>query len=328
MNFVSIGVYRKIAKKAISEGVSSDSFKHHNIPLSGPAPSPFVPVEPVFDIYEIAHEQLPIGFPLRMGQHMEADDYGTLGLALKTALKARDIFERTKRFLILITDRGSVDMIDEDGISTYLLDRHIHRFGQACSNEASLSVCIKILRQVTGIEIVPIDVSFRHKAPGNVQVYQDFFKCEVLFEQKTNAIRYRTKDLNVPTIKADRSIHEFLVSRMEEEKEGIEIQSNSIASDVESIIKDALPSGIPGIVQVSEHIGMSNRTLTRRLSESGITFRELIKRTQERIANELLLNSQMSVAEIAFQTGFSEQSAFNRAFKRWTGKSPLDFRNS
>ena len=328
MNFVATNVYRKIANKAISEGVSPGLFKHHGIPLSGPAPDPFVPLEPVFEIYEIAHQQLPTGFPLRLGQHMEAEDYGTLGLALKTAWKARDIFERTKRFLVLITDIGSVDMIDKDGVFTYLLNRDIHRFGLACSNEASLSVCVKILRQVTGREIIPINVSFRHKAPGDMAIYEQFFKCEVLFEQEVNAIRYHTKDLDVPTIKADRSIHEFLVKRMEEEKEGVEIRSNDIASDVESIIKDALPSGIPGIVQVSEHMGMSNRTLTRRLGESGVTFRDLIKKTQERIANELLLNTQMSVAEIAFQTGFSEQSAFNRAFKRWSGQSPLVFRNS
>lgn len=72
---------------------------------------------------------------------------------------------------------------------------------------------------------------------------------------------------------------------------------------------------------------MSSRTLNRRLAENGITFRELVKQTQEKIAIELLKNTSNTISEIAFQTGFSEQSAFSRAFKRWTGKSPLEYRN-
>ena len=128
------------------------------------------------------------------------------------------------------------------------------------------------------------------------------------------------------TAKADVSINNFLLERVDEETRGIEVSSNRIVDDVEELIKDALPSGIPGIIQIAEHIGMSNRTLTRRLSESGVTFRDLIKKTQESTSKDLLKNSKRSVAEIAFQTGFSEQSAFNRAFKRWTGQSPVEFR--
>jgi AraC-like DNA-binding protein len=74
-------------------------------------------------------------------------------------------------------------------------------------------------------------------------------------------------------------------------------------------------------------MGMSNRTLARRLADNGVSFRDLIKKTQERIATNLLRNSSRSIAEIAFETGFSEQSAFNRAFKRWTDQTPVDFRN-
>jgi AraC-like DNA-binding protein len=96
--------------------------------------------------------------------------------------------------------------------------------------------------------------------------------------------------------------------------------------DVENLIKDALPSGIPGIDQIGQLMGMSKRTLTRRLSENGLTYRDLIKKTQEEVSKDLLKNSDESIAEIAFETGFSEQSAFSRAFKNWTGFSPADFR--
>jgi AraC-like DNA-binding protein len=95
---------------------------------------------------------------------------------------------------------------------------------------------------------------------------------------------------------------------------------------VQLLIREALPSGIPSVLQIGRHMGMSGRTLKRRLAENGLTFRSLIQRTQEDIARSLLRNSDCSIGEIAFQAGYSEQSAFNRAFKRWTGQPPLEFR--
>ena len=117
-----------------------------------------------------------------------------------------------------------------------------------------------------------------------------------------------------------------MIERVEEETKGLKIAGSKLAYDVEALIKDALPSGIPSIHQIAAHVGMSNRTLTRRLSETGVSYRDLIQKTQEAISKDLLKNSSRTIAEIAFETGFSEQSAFNRAFKRWTGKAPAEFR--
>jgi len=150
----------------------------------------------------------------------------------------------------------------------------------------------------------------------------------VIFNQPHNFIAYRTPDLEMRTAKADASINAFLVARVEEKTAGLEISPDKIALEVEMLIKNALPSGIPSIVQVGAHMGMSKSTLTRRLSENGLSFRDLIKKTQEEVAKDLLENTARSISEIAFQTGFSDQSAFNRAFKRWTSQAPLEFRRN
>jgi AraC-like DNA-binding protein len=179
---------------------------------------------------------------------------------------------------------------------------------------------------MTETDISPVGISFIHAPPRDMKSFHHAFQCPILFNQSQNFISYKTSDLETRTAKADASINKFLVERVEEETKGINISPSKIASDVEKLIKDTLPSGIPSIDHVSEHVGMSSRTLTRRLSESRTTFRDLVKKTQEEISKNLLLNSSRSVGEIAFQTGFSEQSAFNRAFKRWTGQSPVQFR--
>jgi AraC-like DNA-binding protein len=181
---------------------------------------------------------------------------------------------------------------------------------------------------MTETSISPVKVSFKHDPPGDLQHHEQAFQCPVHFNDDSYSIVYATKDLEMRTAKADASINQFLVERVKEETQGIEISPQRISDEVEELIKNALPSGIPGVQQISEHMGMSKRTLTRRLAEHQVSFRDLIQKTQERQARQLLKNPARSIADIAFETGFSEQSAFNRAFKRWTGQSPLEFRKS
>ena len=77
---------------------------------------------------------------------------------------------------------------------------------------------------------------------------------------------------------------------------------------------------------VARAVGMSERTLYRRLAEDGLTYQSVLEKTQRSLAENLLSKSAFSIAEVAFLTGFSEQSSFTRAFKRWVGLSPGAFR--
>ena len=93
------------------------------------------------------------------------------------------------------------------------------------------------------------------------------------------------------------------------------------------VIARALSEGLPKMGDVARRLGVSARSLHRRLADEGLTFRTLTEDTRREIAEGLLREEQYSIAEIAYLTGFSEQSAFNRAFKRWTGETPARFRN-
>jgi AraC-like DNA-binding protein len=258
---------------------------------------------------------------------MKMDDYGVLGLSWKTCSEAGEIFERCERYFHLLSNTYVFKVKKEGEISKVYLFRDAYRRGVALSNEATFSASVVVLQAITETDIAPIGVSFKHRASTDLKSYRAAFKCPILFDQADNFITYRTSDLETRTAKADASINRFLVERVEEETKGIKISSNKIAADVENLIMDALPSGIPSLDKIGRHMGMSSRTLTRRLSESGLSYRDLVKQTQEKISKDLLRHSPRSVSEIAFQTGFSEQSAFSRAFKRWTGQSPLEYRN-
>ncbi|MEL6559614.1 MAG: AraC family transcriptional regulator ligand-binding domain-containing protein, partial [Bacteroidota bacterium] len=267
-------------------------------------------------------------FSVRVGQQMKIEDYGVLGLAWKTCSWVGEIFDRSERYFKLLSDTYVFRVEKGKDISKVYLHRDAHRRGLELSNEATFSATVVVLQALSNKDILPREVAFKHGPPADLDSYQQAFRCPVKFNQPFNIITYYTKELNLPTVTADASINQFLVERVKEATDGIEIYANKIVADIENLIVDSLPSGIPAITQIAEIMGMSNRTLTRRLAEHEITYRDLVRKKQEEIAKFLLRKPEKGIAEVAFETGFSEQSAFNRAFKRWTGKTPADFRKS
>ena len=325
MPFVSSSIYHKAVILALGEGLNQTllaSLQHEKEVLTK---AKYLPIQCLFEVYELADQYLQPGFGIRQGRQMSSDDYGTLGLAWKTCWRARDILMRTERFMILVTDHGSARLEEKNGLTKIILDREASRRGLEIANETTFVMLTNIIREVTGKEIFPQQVSFEHPS-SDMLLYSHYFQCPVQFDGKENALQFDTADLEIPTVKADKHIQQYLVERMDEEKRGISLRADTLLTDIRHLIKESLPSGIPSIIQVAEHQGVSARTLKRRLSEKGKTFRELVQHVQQEEALALLKTSRQSISEIAFMTGFSEQSAFNRAFRRWTGESPSDYR--
>jgi AraC-like DNA-binding protein len=187
---------------------------------------------------------------------------------------------------------------------------------------------LTVIHKITGLKIRPVEVSFAHVGPEYIEPYEDFFSCKVQFGRNFNRLVFRSEDLDAKSLKADKSINRFMMERLKEEADGVEVSADKLLNDTRNLIKDALPSGIPTASEIGKHLGMSTRTLSRRLSEKGYSYQALVQNTKHKISTELLTQSSETVSEIAFQTGFSEQSAFNRAFRRWEGQSPLEYRKS
>jgi AraC-like DNA-binding protein len=328
MNYISVNLYRKVIDHALKEGMTRDNFKDLPILMASIKDIQVVPADHFFELHEIIDQTLGPGFSVSVGQQMKMDDYGVLGLSWRTCSWAGEIFDRSERYFKLLSNTYVFKVEAINAISKIYLFRDGYRRGVELSNEATFSATVVVLKAMTETDIAPIEVSFKHRPPKSLERYHEAFQCPILFDQDSNYISYKTVDLSTRTAKADIRINKFLVERVEEQTKGIKVSPYKISTDVKNLIRDALPSGIPSITQIGEHIGMSNRTLTRRLSEIGLTFRELLSKTQKEISLDLLKNTSGSVGEIAFQTGFSEQSAFNRAFKRWTGQSPVEYRKN
>nr|WKN34118.1 AraC family transcriptional regulator ligand-binding domain-containing protein [Tunicatimonas sp. TK19036] len=327
MSFVSSSIYQKATRLTMQEGLSPALLDHHRGRKEIIAGDKYIPMELLLEVYELADQHMEAGFGVRQGQQLTADDYGTLGLSWKTCWRAKDVLDRVERYMVLVTDHGQARIEERQGITSIYLMREARRKGLETANEATFVMLTGVLKEITHQEIHPVTVHFQHHTP-EAAPFVNFFQCPVHFGQAENSLYFKTSDIDIPTVKADKSIHQFLVERMDEEKKGIHANADRLLGEIHKIIAESLPSGIPSIIQVAEYLGMSARTLKRRLAEKGLTFRDLIQTIQQDVSIDLLKNSSQSMGEIAFQTGFSEQSAFNRAFRRWTGQSPADYRKN
>ncbi|MBO0340336.1 MAG: AraC family transcriptional regulator ligand-binding domain-containing protein [Bacteroidota bacterium] len=321
MAFVLASIYKKAIALAQKEGLAMDVLTA----LEPGNTTEHIPIESLLAVYELAEQELMPGFGLRQGKQLDSNDYGTLGLSWKTCLRAVEVLKNVKRYMVLVTNDGSITL-EEGPIETkIILHRDVYRHGIKTANEVSFVMLIEVLNEVSGKPIKPTRVSFKHRF-SSPEYFSEYFDCPVIFDASENALTFHSKDLQVSTIKADKFIHQFLVERMEEEKSKLKVEVDFLTQEIDQLLDQSISSGIPSLAQVSAYLGMSDRTLKRRLAERNLSFRKLVQKKQEETAMNLLSNSNQSIGEIAFLTGFSEQSAFNRAFKRWTGTSPNMYR--
>ena len=292
-------------------------------------PDFLVPVRKYFSLIErIADDDGPrIKFHIRAASTMTCEDYGAVGLAWKTAPHLMTAFERLERYSRLFVGDVSQYQMEEMGEFTrWSMLRALPRErGMLLSNEATLVTFMSLCRQAMGPEFAPVSVHYRHDAVGCPDAFEQYFQSPVEFGAEFDGYVFRTEDLMKPTRLADVGVWSFLdneIERQLSDREG----ADSLEARVRAEISLALSDGLPPVSVISEKLGLSPRTLQRRLSDVGVSYQALVDQSRHMLAQKLLRETRYSLAEVAFLTGFSEQSAFNRAFRRWEGRPPGSFR--
>ncbi|WP_238547607.1 AraC family transcriptional regulator [Meridianimarinicoccus roseus] len=260
-------------------------------------------------------------------RQIRVDDIGVLGLAIKTAPTLRASLERIERYWRVVTDTA-VYCLDA-GANPALLTfeaRTEHHPVLEFRNEGALAGLAHNMRRFVRGDLVLDHVSFRHPCRCDPARYAALFGCPVFFEADRNAIALNPAMLNLPNCLGDAAVSDFLTGHLEREIGSLQADV-SVRAALLRRITPALSDGVPQAADIARDMGMSERTLYRRLAAEGLTFRDVLTEAQSSLAKDLLRDSDNSIAEIAFLTGFSEQSTFSRAFKRWFGQAPAQFRH-
>jgi AraC-like DNA-binding protein len=257
---------------------------------------------------------------------MRCDDYGAFGLAWKSATTLRGSYERAQRYALVLT---SVSMYEVEptfnGAFMHLHREGERRLGLRLSNEATLASIAAISRQVASRPFRALEVHVKHPAPDSCGAHEAYFGCPVHFESDRDALLVSTQTLDTPNKLGDASIASFFDTHLEAELGNLD-DAVSLERQVRDLVTTSLSEGVPLLSDVARRLAMSGRTLQRRLGEQDSSFQALVDEARRQLAQRLLRETDYSLIEVAFMTGFSEQSALTRAFKRWVGQTPGAFR--
>lgn len=219
------------------------------------------------------------------------------------------------RSVYFTSDAFSVGFNVEGGNNEGL--RHFHEF--------ALTVGNRVLCKATGKSLIPLSVCFSHSDLYASGVYARYFgEANIKFDQASNSLEYPAWVYRLPLITANRLLYDTLVDSLA--RKIINYGKLLVSDRVIKELMKADPEVPITIENVASTLSLSVRGLRRRLAEEGQSFTEVRLKFSEGKAKYLLSRTGLSLSEIAYEIGYSDATAFSRAFKRWSGMTPLSYR--
>jgi len=285
------------------------------------------PAEPARHVWALVSKRLDDpGFGLTIAQAWQPSDFHALGCAFMASATLREALNRVLRYNAVVYGLVSYSFCERD-------DRAILSYSaeQGAVDETPIledtrwAVILDACRRIYGEDLHPLEVTFMHPAPdAAMDQFSRYFRCPVRFGQSVAQMIFPAEVLDRPlpaanrelALALDRTLSEYLAK----------LQRNDIVSRTKSAISDYLLSGSLTDKMVADALQMSPRTLQRKLTAEKTSFRTLVQAVRHELAESYLADDSFTLKEIGYLLGFSEQSSFSRAFKRWTGLTPQEFR--
>ncbi len=258
---------------------------------------------------------------LRAAEFWHPSHFNALGYAWLASSTLREALNRLGRYIHVLSQDIDVRLEDTaEGLTFTLSDSLEHSVRMDYGMATVMAMC----RINFGPNLKPVAVRFIHPEPFCGEKYFGFFKGPVYFEAASDSLTLAAKDVDLrlpggnPHLAEinDRIIIRYLAT----------LSNGDIVHRVQTAIIELLPSGLVSDEKVAQKLYISVRSLQRKLQQCGTSFRKLLDRTREELARQYICDRGVDLTEIAFLLGFSEHSAFSRAFKRWTGQTPSGMR--
>lgn len=191
--------------------------------------------------------------------------------------------------------------------------------------ELSMGVFMNIFRNALGNQWAPLEVCFEHELVGDSRCHEMVFEAPVKFGRRTNALAFRRSDLDAIMPESDPYLYSVIESFLKSRTE-MTVDPTDFALMVRHQIKIQLNEVPLTAKEIARILGVTNYSFQRQLKEHGLSFRDLLKAAREELALHYLHDESLPLTEVAAMLGYSELSAFSRAFRSWTGMSPQRYR--
>lgn len=232
---------------------------------------------------------------------------------------------RMARYNRLVGERGltSVEQTNH-GIKICFHDNRDSPAVAAVVVDIAMSILLDMCRMNAGAALRPIQASLRRSQPAAGDVYERFFGCPVRFGARENAFVLASADVDRVLPSFNRQLASMFDRMLAEEV--ARLDKSDVVARCKAALLENLCSGEISEEDTAKRLHMSPRTLQRKLSQAGTTYMQLVDDTRREIALRYIDDPLISITDITFLLGFSYPSAFTRAYKRWTGKTPTESR--
>lgn len=264
------------------------------------------------------------------GQDSRRMKVGSFAMMCHNVVHCRSLdkaLKRVLRFFDLMLDdlRGTLSC--SDGMVVLTLKENPQRLPRLFAHETYLMFVHRLACWLVNRRIPIQWAAFRYAQPSHAVEYPLMFSSDLRFDCPNTAIAFDPKYLALPVVRTAQSLKEFLAVA----PENLLVQykdSNSLAAQIQRRLRDLPPADWPGFDQIADDMRTSASTLRRRMEAEGQSYQAIKDLLRRDMAINLLSDSTMSVMDIAAELGFAETSAFHRAFKKWTGANPGEYRRS
>jgi AraC-like DNA-binding protein len=272
---------------------------------------------------EIGDDTLGLTLPLTYS----ANRLGVLAYALLNAPTVGVALKNLERYAhtLLQGVRVVVEVNGAECICGYDIpvgDRELRRQNA----EGASVISLELMRRVLGPDWRPTRVEFGHRKPADISAHTRVFGAPLRFEAEHSfALVFPASDLARPVLGADTRILP-IVKRYLDDFPAPENGADGWPAEVRTLIAKSVGNGHPNMERIARQLGLSGRTLQRRLAERGLVWKTLVEEVRRELALRYLRDGDHSLTEVAFLLGYSDLSAFDRAFRRWLGATPAEHR--
>lgn len=284
-----------------------------------------LPMSQLVALYETAARMAKDrSFGLHVGARTSLRAFGIFGYVVMNSETFGLALERVTRHFPIWTDGASFSLRREES-AVRLIWEYTDASSVECRHDCEMTLLSAAKLSQLSVGVQPREVHFQHSPPKDISEHKRLFRTPVHFRMPHNEVIFDKTVLRAQIRHADIDLCDLLIS-CAEGMLAVAPPKSDLVDRIGVTIRHSLRDGDIGLTPVSRTIGIGTRTLQRKLKERGTSFRELLTKVRQELAEQNLRGLEMSIREIAYLLGYSSPSEFHRAFRDWTGLAPKQYR--
>jgi AraC-like DNA-binding protein len=267
-------------------------------------------------------------FGFNLARSFDLREIGLVYYVMASSERLADALHNAERFSSIVDEGVRLRCRFGEGAAITLEYVDVERRLGRHHVEFWLVTLVRICREVTDARLAPVRLKVRHVRSEPPADFRSFFGAQVEFGADVDEIVLSAPVASLPIARRDPHLNRVLRRYAEEALAARPKRRASVRSAVERILPELLPHGLASVSEVARRLGMSGRTLSRKLHDEGVAFAEILDELRTALARRYLADRELPVTEIAWLLGYREVSSLTHACRRWTGMTPRQFRSS